>query len=177
MQLAAAGWRVVSVDQSQRRTERLRANLARTGLDATVIHADLLDWRPDEPADAILLDAPCSATGIFRRHPDVIHRIGPRQIAELAELQARLLDRAMGWLKPDGRLVYATCSLEPQEGEAQIAAPVRTAPPTSGASRSDPAVLPAGIVPDPRRGAADIAASICRAGRTGRLFHCFTVPL
>nr|WP_250890604.1 RsmB/NOP family class I SAM-dependent RNA methyltransferase [Sphingobium nicotianae] len=148
MQLAAAGWRVTSVDQSQRRSERLRANLARTGLAAEVIHADLLDWQPDAPADAILLDAPCTATGIFRRHPDVIHRIGPRQIAELAELQAALLDRALGWLKPGGRLVYATCSLEPQEGEAQIAALL--------ARRSDvrrvaidPATLPSGIPPTP----------------------------
>lgn len=122
MQLAAAGWDALSVDQSQRRSERLRDNLARTGLAATVIHADLRTWAPDSPADAILLDAPCSATGIFRRHPDVIHRIGPRQIAEMAELQAVLLDRALDWLKPGGRLVYATCSLEPAEGETQIAA-------------------------------------------------------
>lgn len=146
MQLAAAGWRVVAIDQSQRRAERMRANLARTGLEAAVIEADLLQWAPDAPVDAILLDAPCSATGIFRRHPDVIHRIGPRQIAEMADIQAALLDRALGWLKPGGRLVYATCSLEPAEGEAQIAALL--------ARRSDvrpvaidPALLPSGIVP------------------------------
>ncbi len=146
MQLAAAGWRVTAIDQSQRRSERLRANLERTGLAATVIHADLLKWQPGAPADAILLDAPCSATGIFRRHPDVIHRIGPRQIAELAELQAALLDRALNWLKPGGRLVYATCSLEPQEGEAQIAALLAR---RSDVERVliDAAILPAGIVP------------------------------
>jgi 16S rRNA (cytosine967-C5)-methyltransferase len=144
MQLAAAGWDVLSVDQSERRAERLRANLARTGLAATVLRADLRDWTPDRPADAILLDAPCSATGIFRRHPDVIHRIGPRQIGELAQLQAVLLDRALDWLNPGGRLVYATCSLERQEGEAQIEAllarrsDVRPVP-------IDPAVLPAGV--------------------------------
>jgi len=146
MQLAAAGWRVTAVDQSQRRSERMRANLARTGLDAEVIQADLLSWRPDAPADAILLDAPCSATGIFRRHPDVIHRVGPRQIAEMAEIQTALLDRALDWLTPDGRLVYATCSLEPAEGEEQIAAllarrgDVRALP-------IDPALLPPDIMP------------------------------
>jgi 16S rRNA (cytosine967-C5)-methyltransferase len=144
MQLAAAGWHVIAVDQSQRRSERMRANLARTGLDATVIQADLLSWAPEAPVDAILLDAPCSATGIFRRHPDVIHRIGPRQIAEMAEIQTALLDRALGWLKPGGRLVYATCSLEPAEGEAQIAALLahrRDIAPVD----IDAACLPAGI--------------------------------
>lgn len=122
MQLASAGWQVTAVDQSQRRTERLRDNLERTGLDVDVLHGDLRKWAPEAPVDAILLDAPCSATGIFRRHPDVIHRIGGRQISEMAELQSELLDRVVAWLKPGGVLVYATCSLEPEEGEAQIAA-------------------------------------------------------
>ncbi len=71
--------------------------------------------------DAILLDAPCTATGIYRRHPDVLHRIGPRQIEELAELQGELLERAAAWVKPGGRIVYATCSLERAEGEDQVA--------------------------------------------------------
>ena len=84
------------------------------------MQADLRQWQPDAPADAVLLDAPCSATGIYRRHPDVLHRIGPRQIAELAELQGELLARAADWVKPGGRLVYATCSLERAEGEDQI---------------------------------------------------------
>jgi 16S rRNA (cytosine967-C5)-methyltransferase len=122
MQLAAAGWRVTALDQSQRRLERLAQSLERTGLAAQTVSADLMEWAPAEPADAILLDAPCSATGIFRRHPEVLHRVGPRQIAEMAEIQAALLDRAAGWLKLGGALVYATCSLEPAEGEAQIAA-------------------------------------------------------
>jgi 16S rRNA (cytosine967-C5)-methyltransferase len=122
MQLAAAGWQVTAVDQSRARMERLAANLARTGLTARQVVADLLSWEPDAPVDAILLDAPCSATGIFRRHPDVIHRVNPRLIGEMAELQARLLERAWHWLRPSGTLVYATCSLEPAEGEAQIAA-------------------------------------------------------
>lgn len=122
MQLAAAGWNVTAVDQSKKRLERLSENLARTGLDAQVVQADVRAWEPDAPVDAILLDAPCSATGIYRRHPDVLHRIGARQIAELADLQAELLLRAAGWLKPGGRIVYATCSLERAEGEDQVAA-------------------------------------------------------
>ena len=99
---------------------RLTENLERTGLSAKVVTGDALVWKPAEPVDAILLDAPCSATGIFRRHPDVLHRVRPSVIAETAALQARLLARAADWVKPGGRLVYATCSLEPAEGEAQL---------------------------------------------------------
>ncbi|HKY81859.1 MAG TPA: transcription antitermination factor NusB [Sphingobium sp.] len=120
MQLAAAGWQVTAVDQSKKRLERLSDNLRRTALSAQVVQADLREWTPPGPVDAILLDAPCSATGIYRRHPDVLHRVGPRQIAEMAELQGELLARAGQWLKPGGRLIYATCSLEQAEGEEQI---------------------------------------------------------
>jgi 16S rRNA (cytosine967-C5)-methyltransferase len=120
MQLAAAGWRVTAIDQSKKRLERLTENLARTGLTADVVPADLRQWQPDQPVDAILLDAPCTATGIYRRHPDVLHRIGPRQIAEMAQLQEALLARAADWLKPGGRIIYATCSLERAEGEEQV---------------------------------------------------------
>lgn len=122
MQLADAGWRVTAVDRSEQRLRRLSRNLERCGLSAEVVTANLLDWQPEGQVDAVLLDAPCSATGTFRRHPDVLHRIGARQIAELAELQARLLDRAADWVKPGGTLVYATCSLEPAEGEQQMSA-------------------------------------------------------
>src|SRR3546814_18141695 len=87
MQLAAAGWRVTAVDQSSKRLGRLAANLARTDLAAETLAADIRHWEPAAPVDAILLDAPCSATGIFRRHPDVLHRIGSRQIEGRAELQ------------------------------------------------------------------------------------------
>jgi 16S rRNA (cytosine967-C5)-methyltransferase len=119
LQLAAAGWQVTALDVSKRRLELLRQNCARTGLAAEVIVADALKWAPKEPFDAILLDAPCTATGTARRHPDVLHRVGPRQVEEMVELQSGLLARASGWLKPGARLVYAVCSLEPEEGEEQ----------------------------------------------------------
>jgi 16S rRNA (cytosine967-C5)-methyltransferase len=117
MQLAAAGHDVTAVDFSGPRLKRLRENLDRTGLAAELVAADILKWQPKREYDAILLDAPCSATGTFRRHPEVLYRARPRIIAESAELQAKLLDRAAGWLAPGGALVYSVCSLEPQEGE------------------------------------------------------------
>ncbi|WHU01530.1 transcription antitermination factor NusB [Sphingomonas sp. NIBR02145] len=120
LQLAAAGWQVTSVDVSESRLARLHENLERTGLEAQVVEADLLKWVPSGTVDAILLDAPCSATGIFRRHPDVLHRVRPSLIREMAELQGKLLARAADWVRPGGTLVYATCSLEPSEGEEQL---------------------------------------------------------
>ncbi|MCC0062764.1 MAG: methyltransferase domain-containing protein [Defluviimonas sp.] len=122
MQLAAAGAEVTALDLSDQRMTRLRENLARTGLSATTVVADALDWQPPARFDAILLDAPCSATGTIRRHPDLPHVRDASGLKDLAALQAQLLDRALGWLRPGGRLVYATCSLLPEEGEAQIAA-------------------------------------------------------
>jgi len=122
MQLAAQGWVVTALDKSAKRLERLSENLKRSGLEAQVAQGDALSWEPSEPADLILLDAPCSATGIFRRHPDVLYRAGPRQIAEMAEQQREMLARAASWVKPGGALIYATCSLERAEGEAQIEA-------------------------------------------------------
>ena len=129
LQLASQGWQVTSLDISKRRLDLLRANLKRTGLKASIVRADALTWEPKHKCDAILLDAPCTATGTARRHPDVIHRIGPRQIEEMAELQSALLERTQGWLKPGGTLVYATCSLEREEGEAQAAKITLTADP------------------------------------------------
>ena len=120
MQLAAAGHQVTSVDSSQNRLARLRENLVRTHLKAQLVPADATTWTPGREFDAILLDAPCSATGTFRRHPEVLYRARPRVITESAELQARLLDRAAAWLKPGGVLVYSVCSLEPEEGEQVI---------------------------------------------------------
>lgn len=121
LQLAANGWAVTAVDVSESRLARLRDNLDRTGLEAKIVAADLLEWAPAEPADAVLLDAPCSATGIFRRHPDVLHRVRPSLISEMAELQTSLFARAAPWVKPGGVLVFSTCSLELKEGEAQLA--------------------------------------------------------
>jgi 16S rRNA (cytosine967-C5)-methyltransferase len=120
MQLASAGFAVTAVDSSESRLGRLSENLERTNLTAKVVAADILRWSPPEKVDAILLDAPCSATGIYRRHPDVLHRVRPRAIAELAEGQKAMLARAAGWLKPGGTLVYSVCSLEPEEGEAVV---------------------------------------------------------
>ena len=122
MQLAAAGHRVTAVDSSASRLERLRENLQRTHLEADLVTADALTWKPKQQYDAILLDAPCSATGTFRRHPEVLYRARRRTIAEGAELQGKLLDRAAEWLKRGGKLVYSVCSLEPQEGEEVVTA-------------------------------------------------------
>ncbi|HEY5720804.1 MAG TPA: RsmB/NOP family class I SAM-dependent RNA methyltransferase [Allosphingosinicella sp.] len=118
MQLAAAGFAVTAVDMSESRLARLSENLERTNLGAEIVVADVLEWKPREKVDAILLDAPCSATGIYRRHPDVLHRLRPRAVAELAEGQRKMLARAASWLKPGGTLVYSVCSLEREEGEA-----------------------------------------------------------
>ena len=146
MQLAAQGWRVTALDKSAKRLERMAQNMTRSGLAADVMQGDALSWAPGEPADLILLDAPCSATGIFRRHPDVLYRAGARQIGELAEQQAAMLDRAAQWIVPDGMLIYATCSLERAEGEEQIAAFLaRHAEFRVAAVRDEE--LPAGIAP------------------------------
>ena len=155
LQLAAAGWQVTALDISKRRLDLLKDNLKRTGLKAGVVRADALTWEPKHRFDAILLDAPCTATGTARRHPDVLHRVGPRQIAEMAELQTALLARAAEWLKPGGVLVYATCSLEREEGEDQLdkagleSLPIRAeelpaglAPTPDGWVRTDPGMLP-----------------------------------
>ncbi|WP_310498062.1 transcription antitermination factor NusB [Sandarakinorhabdus sp.] len=119
MQLAAMGCDVTALDVGENRLERVRENLARTCLSATLVAGDALRWQPPhgELFDHVLLDAPCSATGIYRRHPDVLHLKGSRDLAPLTLLQAALLRRAAAWLKPGGTLVYATCSLDPREGE------------------------------------------------------------
>ncbi|KIC45147.1 16S rRNA methyltransferase [Ruegeria sp. ANG-S4] len=118
MQLAAAGARVTALDVSEGRLERVRENLARTGLSATVIAEDALQHQGQY--DAILLDAPCSATGTIRRHPDLPFAKDGSEFGDLIDLQAQMLSHAWALLKPGGRLVYCTCSLLPDEGEVQI---------------------------------------------------------
>jgi len=120
-QLAAAGADVIAVDRSAARLERLHRNLTRLGLIATTVVADATLWRPDQPADAVLLDAPCSATGTIRRHPDVSWLKQPHDVAKLAALQARLLQAAIAMARAGGVVVFCTCSLQPEEGPAHIA--------------------------------------------------------
>ena len=116
-QLALAGAQVTALDSSKNRIERLRQNLGRLGLNARIVHADLLKFEPEAPFDAVLLDAPCSSTGTVRRHPDVPWTKTPADIAKLAELQDRLLAHAVTLARPGGRIVFSNCSLDPLEGE------------------------------------------------------------
>ncbi len=119
-QLAAAGALVTAVDRAPARLKRLRENLTRLSLPAELVGADAADWSA-EPFDAVLLDAPCSSTGTIRRHPDVPWLKRASDIAVLAGLQRRLMDRAVALTKPGGILVYCTCSLEPEENEEIVA--------------------------------------------------------
>ncbi|MBS0642739.1 MAG: rRNA cytosine-C5-methylase [Proteobacteria bacterium] len=132
-QLAAAGAAVIAVDRDKQRVQRLTENLRRWDLQADVITADATQWRPTQLLDAVLLDAPCSATGTIRRHPDVAHLKRPRDPQTLAETQDALLEAAAAMLRPGGRLVYAVCSLQPEEGQPRIAAAV-----ARGGLRHDP---------------------------------------
>ncbi|GAB5467330.1 MAG: transcription antitermination factor NusB [Rhodospirillales bacterium] len=120
LQLAAAGAQVTALDNSAPRLERMVENLQRTGLSAELVVADAATWQPTERFDAVLLDAPCSATGTLRRHPDIARIRRPADVAALLPLQARLLRAAVALLRPGGSLVYAVCSLQPEEGPVQI---------------------------------------------------------
>ncbi|GBQ66491.1 tRNA/rRNA cytosine-C5-methylase Nol1/Nop2/Sun [Ameyamaea chiangmaiensis NBRC 103196] len=119
-QLAAAGALVTAIERDEGRLARLRENLARLSLDVTCVAGDAAQWRPDAPLDAVLLDAPCSATGTARRHPDVLWVKRPRDVTALAEGQAALIAAARDMLRPGGRLIYAVCSLQDEEGPAQM---------------------------------------------------------
>lgn len=142
LQLAAAGAQVTAVDKSDQRLERLRENLARTKLSAEIIAADALEFKA-EPFDAILLDAPCTSTGTLRRHPDVAWLRRPTDVRTLAELQTKLIAASAKLLKPGAPLLYAVCSLEPEEGPGVVAEALR-----NGWRRDPltPAELPAELI-------------------------------
>jgi 16S rRNA (cytosine967-C5)-methyltransferase len=142
MQMAALGADVTALDMSGPRMARLAENLSRTGLNAGQVVGDALHWQPDRPFAAILLDAPCSATGTIRRHPELPYCRTREQVRALMQLQAALLDRVLdpahGLLQPGGRVVYCTCSLLPEEGEDQVRAALGRHPHV----RQVPIVLP-----------------------------------
>jgi 16S rRNA (cytosine967-C5)-methyltransferase len=128
-QLASAGARVIAIDRSSRRLDRLLANFSRLALPIEAFAADALIWRPPRPVDCVLLDAPCTTTGAIRRHPDVPHLKMPDDVARLSVVQENLLRAAIDMLAPGGTLVYCTCSLEPEEGSRRIDALMRSGAP------------------------------------------------
>lgn len=119
-QLCAAGATVIAVDSSADRLKILGENMTRLKLNPEVVTADGLSWSPDEKVDAVLLDAPCSATGTIRRRPDILSHYSPPDLAHLNQLQRGLFEAACAWLKPGGVIVYATCSILKAEGEAMV---------------------------------------------------------
>ncbi len=131
LQLADAGAHVTALDIAEARLGALQENLGRTGLNAEIVGADATPWRPDSRADAVLLDAPCSATGTIRRHPDILHRRTAKDIANVSRIQARLLAAAVEMVRPGGAIVYAVCSLEYEEGPGQIAALIDSGAPVT----------------------------------------------
>lgn len=148
LQLAASGAEVTALDISAARMQRLTENLARTGLTAETVVADALVWHSAARFDAILLDAPCSATGTIRRHPDLPFIKDGSELPALMALQSALLDRALGWLRPGGRLVFATCSLLPEEGEHQLAAALSRHPHLAAVRKEIPGIDPAWWTPE-----------------------------
>ncbi len=128
-QLANAGAHVTAIDRSTRRLDRMVVNMRRLGLSVSAMAADALTWRPERPVDAVLLDAPCTATGAIRRHPDVPRLKHPEDVARLAVVQENLLRAAVDIVRPGGTIVYCTCSLEPEEGPERVAALLRSGAP------------------------------------------------
>ena len=121
LQLAARGAIVTALDKSEGRLKRLEQNLRRTKLEVQIICADALEWEPEQADfDIVLLDAPCSATGTFRRHPDVLYNKTPKDVANLVRLQDKLLPKAAEFVRPGGTLLYCTCSLQPVEGQPRV---------------------------------------------------------
>ena len=148
LQLAAAGAQVTAVDISAPRMARVAENLARCNLVATLITTDALHWRPDAGFDAILLDAPCSASGTIRRHPDLPFVKSDADLPDLIALQSALIDHALTLLKPGGRLVFCTCSLLPQEGEAHLTAALARHPHLQAETPPFPWIDPAWVTPE-----------------------------
>ena len=143
MQLAAAGAKVTALDVSEKRMARITQNLQRTGLSATCLVEDALTHQGQY--DAVLLDAPCSATGTIRRHPDLPFAKDGREFEALFDLQEAMLDHALSLLSPGGRLIYCTCSLLPDEGEVQVEEALKR----HTGLRTDPdALLRPGIEPE-----------------------------
>jgi len=147
-QLAAAGAHVTAVDRDPARLVRLQENLARLRLAADIVAADITAWTPEVQFDAILLDAPCSATGTIRRHPDVARLKRPRDLATLAAQQDRMIAAAARLLRPGGRLIYAVCSLQPEEGAPRIAAAAAQGLRPAPFHADELAALPEGLTPD-----------------------------
>jgi 16S rRNA (cytosine967-C5)-methyltransferase len=127
-QLASAGAEVWAIERDPERLQRLGQNLRRLRLTAQIVESDATTWRPSAPVDAILLDAPCSATGTIRRHPDVAHLKRARDVAAMTVQQDRLLEAACAMLRSGGRLVYAVCSLQPEEGPQRVVAALECLP-------------------------------------------------
>ncbi|MCH7866044.1 MAG: MFS transporter [Proteobacteria bacterium] len=148
-QLALKGARVTAIDRSEKRLARLGENLQRLGLEAERITADAATWRPAEPADAVLLDAPCSATGTIRRHPDVARLKTPDDVSRLTAVQDRLLAAAVEMVRPGGVLVYCSCSLQPVEGVDRIESLIGTGAPVTR--------IP--VTPDDVGGLADVVSA------------------
>ena len=119
-QLASRGARMTSIDRSAERLETLQQNFERLGLRSDIVHADIENWNPAELADAVLLDAPCSATGTIRRHPDIPHLKQLEDVRRMAKIQSRLIASAARMVRPGGHLIYAVCSLQPEEGARVI---------------------------------------------------------
>ncbi|MEM8572448.1 MAG: transcription antitermination factor NusB [Pseudomonadota bacterium] len=145
LQLSAAGARVTALDASHRRLVRLEKNLCRTKLKADVVTRDALTWSPEQTFDTVVLDAPCSATGTIRRHPDLPYIRQEQEVEALAKIQMQLLERAWTWIRSGGQLLYCTCSLLPDEGETQIEQ-FLSSHLDAVCARPDPAQL--GILPD-----------------------------
>ncbi|WP_108483676.1 RsmB/NOP family class I SAM-dependent RNA methyltransferase [Oceaniglobus ichthyenteri] len=148
MQLAATGATVTAIDSSETRMARLRANLTRTQLTADTIVADALAFTSETPFDAILLDAPCSATGTLRRHPDLPYAKDGSNFPDLFLLQEQMIDAALALLKPGGRLIYCTCSLLIDEGEEQVRDTLERHPTLTIEPISHPAIPPEWHTPE-----------------------------